>query len=72
MNWREDPIETIESGKYEKLHILTHPFWYSTEIETMEVKLKDFLKQSISERYDFMYDNFTALDQVIDQKEITG
>lgn len=72
MNWREDPIETIESGKYEKLHILTHPFWYSTEIETMEVKLKDFLKQSISERYDFMYDNFTALDQVIDWKEITG
>lgn len=72
MNWREDPIETIESGKYEKLHILTHPFWYSTEIETMEVKLKDFLKQSISERYDFMYDNFTALDQVFDWKEITG
>lgn len=72
MNWREDPIETIESGKYEKLHILTHPFWYSTEIETMEAKLKDFLKQSISERYDFMYDNFTELDQVIDWKEITG
>lgn len=72
MNWREDPIETIESGKYEKLHILTHPFWYSTKPETMEVKLKEFLKQSISERYSFMYDNFTALDQVIDWKEITG
>lgn len=72
MNWREDPVETIESGKYEKLHILTHPFWYSTKPETMEVKLMKFLKQSIRERYDFMYDNFTALDQVIDRKEITG
>ena len=28
-NWREDPIETIKSGKYSKIHILTHPIWYS-------------------------------------------
>ncbi|SOB93615.1 peptidoglycan/xylan/chitin deacetylase (PgdA/CDA1 family) [Ureibacillus xyleni] len=72
MNWRENPIEIIESGQYEKLHILTHPFWYSTKNETMEAKLKDFIKQSIADRYDFINSNFTAFDQVIRREEIIG
>lgn len=70
MNWREDPIEIIKSDNYQKLHILTHPFWYSATNETMEYKLREFLNKAISERYEFMDDNFTALNQVIGWKEI--
>lgn len=70
MNWRENPINVIESGRYERLHILTHPFWYSSENETMKDKLKNFIKQSIYDRYDFINSNFTALDQVIHREEI--
>lgn len=70
MHWRENPIEAIESGRYQKLHILTHPFWYSTVLETMEWKLKSFLHQSIHERYDYINENFRDFEQVIDRKEI--
>lgn len=72
MNWREDPIQVIESALYKHLHILTHPFWYSSKKETMENKLKDFLTQAIQDRYDFLDNNFTALDQVITRKEISS
>jgi len=33
-NWREDPIEAMM--KYPKIHINTHPVWYSDEYQTME------------------------------------
>ena len=70
MHWRENPIEVIESDRYQKLHILTHPFWYSNELETMEWKMKSFLHESIYERYDNIHENFRDFEQVIDRKEI--
>ncbi|QCR31981.1 hypothetical protein [Lysinibacillus sp. SGAir0095] len=70
MHWREDPMEAIESNQYEKLHILTHPFWYSTENEAMDVKLLEFMKNAVTERFDFINDNFRDLEQVISRKEI--
>ncbi|CAM3268568.1 hypothetical protein FITA111629_13770 [Filibacter tadaridae] len=70
MNWRENPIELIESGNYQKLHILTHPFWYSSENETMEYKLLNFLNKANIDKYDFMNDNFRDLTSVISKDEI--
>lgn len=70
MNWRENLIQLIESGLYKKLHILTHSFWYSTSNESLEHKLKEFLKQAIGERYDHLDDNFRDLDQLINREEI--
>ncbi|CAM5183396.1 Polysaccharide deacetylase OS=Ureibacillus acetophenoni OX=614649 GN=SAMN05877842_104127 PE=4 SV=1 [Ureibacillus acetophenoni] len=70
LNWREDPIEIIESGKYKKLHILTHPFSYSINKKSMETKLRDFIKKAIDDRYNIIDENFTALDQVIKRDEI--
>jgi hypothetical protein len=36
MYWREDVLGIIESEEYDKLHILTHSFWYSYEKETID------------------------------------
>jgi hypothetical protein len=65
MNWREDIIDIISSKKYGRLHILTHPFWYSNENQTMEYKLKTFLNEAIIERYLNMNNNFRNLEEII-------
>lgn len=36
MNWREPALKIIEEGSFNRLHILTHPFWYSDEDESMK------------------------------------
>ena len=41
--WRENVSEIIQSQKYDKLHILTHAFWYNEQ----EIDLKDSLKKYI-------------------------
>ena len=70
LHWRENPVEIIESGKYKKLHILTHPFSYSVDKKSMEAKLKDFIIKAIDDRYLQIDENFTALEQVIRRDEI--
>lgn len=70
MNWRENVIEIIESNHYKKLHILTHPFWYSVNEEQIKGKIKRFLQNAIIERYDHLKDNLTELHQIIEKKEI--
>ncbi len=43
MNWREDVLDIIKNNNYNKIHILTHPFWYSEGIEDMNYKIMNFL-----------------------------
>ena len=70
MNWRENIKEIINSNKYEKLHILTHPFWYEDKEDTMKNKLKKFLENSIIDRYYALDDNLKDLESVISKEEI--
>lgn len=70
MNWREDVYGVIKSNKFNKLHILTHPFWYSNGTETLENKLKKFLNKAIRDRYNIMNDNFKDLNEVVQKEEI--
>jgi hypothetical protein len=44
-HWREDAESIIRSGKYKKLHILTHPIWYTEKKETYIVKLLRFIRE---------------------------
>lgn len=70
LHWREDPYETISSGKYEKLHILTHPFSYSEHFQTMKEKFQKFLYEALYERYDNIDENFTDFPSVISRSTI--
>lgn len=70
LHWREDPYETISSGKYEKLHILTHPFSYSEQFQTMKEKFQRFLYEALYERYDYIDENFTNFPSVINRSLI--
>lgn len=68
MNWRENVLDIIESNNYDKIHILTHPFWYSKNIESTKEKLIKFLNESKQERYNNMNNNFKNLDEYIDME----
>nr|WP_293993911.1 hypothetical protein [uncultured Fusobacterium sp.] len=70
MNWRENIEEIIDSEKYSQLHILTHPFWYSKKIESMEEKLEQFLKLAIKERYESLEDNIRDFEQIISKEKL--
>lgn len=65
MNWRENVFSIIQSRAYNKLHILTHPFWY----QKTEMSMKDILIQFLSRKNDEMYSelaqNIRALDEVL-------
>lgn len=71
MNWRENLMDIIHSNQYNKLHILTHPFWYSTKNnESMKEKITEFLQSAIIERYDHLNDNLTDLHQILVREDI--
>lgn len=65
MNWREDPVEAIESGKYDRIHILTHPIWYADKEETISERLKKFLEEASPERYETLKDNIRDLTSIL-------
>ncbi|WP_187106339.1 GNAT family N-acetyltransferase [Fusobacterium mortiferum] len=70
MSWRENVEEIVDSEKYSQLHILTHPFWYSEKIESMEEKLEQFLKLAIKERYESLEDNIRDFENIQTCKEV--
>lgn len=63
--WREPIIDIIESQKYEKLHILTHPFWYNETQMSIKETLYKFISDASSERYETEKENITDLDSIL-------
>lgn len=68
--WREDVDDIIDSGNNNKLHILTHPFWYNEQEETLKESISKFIDSANMERYHQLNENFSDLDQIIDTKEV--
>ena len=58
MRWRENVDDIIESEKYEKLHILTHPIWYNeTCLQVKEIIERDavFKNKELNECWKMIY-----------------
>ena len=72
MNWREDPKTVINSGEFDRIQLLTHPFWYSDEPRTMKEIIKEFISGDvvIEKRYSNFSNNFSMLKDVISKDEI--
>lgn len=70
MHWREDLRLAIESGEHNRLHILTHPFWYADAKETARDKLWRFIECAKLERYDNMSANFRNLEEFVRREEV--
>jgi hypothetical protein len=68
--WRENVEEVIQSGRYKKLHILTHPFWYTGTSKTCREKLYEFITKANRQRYQAIHDNFKNIEEFVKREEI--
>lgn len=63
--WREPVEEIIKEGSHEKLHILTHAFWYYDEERELSQTVLDFIRSASRERKHTMEDNISDLDRIL-------
>lgn len=70
--WREPVEEIIESKEYDRIHILTHAFWYSDEERDILDTIRCFINSGNECRYGWMSSNITDLESIMKQEEIVG
>lgn len=63
--WREDVYEIIKSRKYNKLHILTHAFWYNEVEKSIKQSILEFIDDAVIERTMALNQNITDLVEII-------
>jgi hypothetical protein len=68
--WRENAEEVIQSGRYKKLHILTHPFWYTETSKTCREELHRFIAGANLQRYRDLSGNFKNIEEFIKWAEV--
>ncbi len=69
-NWREDVIGIIKSGEYDRLHVLTHPFWYDVKEQSAADGLKRFCTGRAEQCYDDLSDNMRNLEEFLGKEDI--
>ena len=67
--WREPVEEIIRSGDYNRLHILTHAFWYHEQEETLRETVGQFIRSAGGERYRQLRENITDLESILREEE---
>lgn len=68
--WREPVLDIIRSGEYDRLHILTHAFWYHEEEKDISHTVKDFIRSATQERYCQMAENITDLASILKEEDL--
>ncbi|MDY0278761.1 MAG: hypothetical protein RBQ97_11830 [Acholeplasma sp.] len=72
MNWKINPIDTINEGNKNRIQLLVHPIWYNeNELSTTEV-LSSFLKSSIENIYFYIDSNFTNLSEFLPKERVVN
>lgn len=67
--WREPAEEIIRSGEYDRLHILTHAFWYHEQEQDITESVGAFIRSANAERYEQMMENITDLTSILQKEE---
>lgn len=70
--WREPVDEIIASKEYNRLHILTHAFWYNNEEIDIHDSVSGFVNNGNLERYQWMESNITDISSIMKKTEIIG
>lgn len=68
--WREPVEEIIQSGTYDRLHILTHAFWYHRQEQTLRESVERFITSANKERYRQLRENITDLESILREDEV--
>lgn len=69
-HWREPVLDIIKSGKYDRLHILTHAIWYNDVEEDIHDTIKRFVTSANKERYYQEKENIKDIESILDIAEI--
>lgn len=69
-NWREDVQAIIKSREYDRLHVLTHPFWYNEVEQTAKESLKGFCESRAGRCYEWLWDNVRDLEEILQRSEL--
>ncbi len=68
--WREPVLDIINSGQYDRLHILTHAIWYNDIEMDIHNTIKDFVTSANQERYYQEKENIKDIESILDISEI--
>lgn len=69
-HWREPVEEIIRGGEYDRLHILTHAFWYHEQEQDITESVGAFIRSANAERYERMMENITDLPSILPKEEL--
>lgn len=68
--WREPVEDIIRGGAHDRLHILTHAFWYHEQAEDIAASVGAFIRSANAERYEQMMENITDLPSILPKEEL--
>lgn len=68
--WREPVEDIVRNGEYDRLHILTHAFWYHDSEETIAQTVGSFIRSANGMQYDRMMENITDLPSILKREEL--
>jgi len=68
--WRESVLDIVRSGEYDRLHILTHAFWYHEAEESLEETVRAFVNGGNIARYAAMRENIADLESIMQECEV--
>ena len=68
--WREPVLDIIRSGEYDRLHILTHAFWYYEKEQDITQTVGDFVRGANGERYAQMVENITDIQAILRREDV--
>lgn len=68
--WREPVEDIIRGGEHDRLHILTHAFWYHDQSEDIAASVGAFVRSANAERYEQMKENITDLPSILPKEAL--
>lgn len=66
-SWREPVLDIVDSEQYQRLHILTHAFWYHDRDVSMKETILSFINQAEEDRTTVLDDNITMLRGILSE-----
>lgn len=69
-NWREPVLDIIDSEEFDKLHILTHAFWYHNDDIGISDTVRAYILSANKERYSSMMTNIRDLETLMKAEEL--
>lgn len=69
--WREDVLDAVTSGRFDKLQILTHPFWYKNDSESTKDIVSEYLQEKRKRDIESLDNNITDFKGLLNISDLS-